>query len=171
MDYTKELADAVAARHGVGKATKKMWRHRGVIPDKYLSDEPIAPAADLSDPANRRLLEICEHPAVAPAKFRFAPKYWHVQYKTYRIRLTDADMLNLKRELVELRNLLRKCQSMNDAKKIGDAIRKEPRLKPMIIAGSYRLYDRLRGKLHCDENTLAEIKTRLAIVYSEINPA
>ena len=39
------------------------------------------------------------------------------------------------------------------------------------IAGSMRLYDRLRGKLHCDEEMLAEIKQRLAIVYAEINPA
>ncbi len=170
MKFTEEHAATLAARHNIPATTVKMWRHRGRIPDRYLS-ESISPPANLSDPRIRRLLGICDHPAICTGKFRFAPKYWHSQLREKKFRLTVEHVVNLNREIVELRNTLRKCQDLRDAVKIGNVLRNEPRLKPVNIAGSMRLYDRLRGKLHCDEEMLAEIKQRLAIVYAEINPA
>lgn len=168
--YTKHLAATLAARHNIPATTVKMWRRRGRIPDRYLS-ESISPPADLSDPKVRRLLTIADHPAICPGKFRFAPKYWHSQLREKKFRLTVEHVVNLKREIVELRNTLRRCRDLRDAVKIGDVLRNEPRLKPVNIAGSMRLYDRLRGKLHSDEEMLNEIKRRIAIVYSEVNPA
>lgn len=170
MKFTEQDAATLAARHNIPATTVKMWRRRGRIPDRYLSEQ-ISPPADLSDLKVRRLLDICDHPAICPGKFRFAPKYWHSQIREKKFRLTVEHTVNLKREIVELRNLLRKCQDLRDAVKIGDVLRNEPRLKPVNIAGSIRLYDRMRGKLHCDDERLAEIKQRLAIVYAEINPA
>ena len=171
MKYTDELAREIASRHNVTAGQIKIWKHRGRIPDRYNSDTPRPEPADLDDLKVKRLLEVCAHPAIAPSKFRTMPAHWWTQHRSGDFRLTVEHVTNIRRELVELRNLLRRVRDMRSPQQMFQAVKAEKRLHPFNLVGSHRLYDRLRGRLHCDETTLEEIRACMARTYSEINPA
>lgn len=171
MKYTDELAREIASRHNVTAGQIKIWKHRGRIPDRYNSDTPRPEPADLDDLKVKRLLEVCAHPAIAPSKFRTMPAHWWTQHRSGDFRLTVEHVTNIRRELVELRNLLRRVRDMRSPQQMFQAVKAEKRLHPFNLVGSHRLYDRLRGRLHCDENMLEEIRACIARTYSEINPS
>ena len=110
-------------------------------------------------------------PDNSPTKFRTMPAHWWTQHRSGDFRLTIEHITNIHRELVELRNLLRKMRDMRSVENIFKAVKAEKRLHPFNLVGTHRLYDRLRGRLHCDETTLEEIRACIARTYSEINPA
>lgn len=37
MEYDKTKADEISAKYNIGKATVATWKHRNIIPDKYVS--------------------------------------------------------------------------------------------------------------------------------------
>lgn len=171
MKYTDELAREIASRHNVTAGQIKIWKHRGRIPDRYNSETPLPEAANLEDKKVQRVLQVCAHPVIAPTKFRTMPAYWWTQHRSGDFRLTVEHITNIRRELVELRNLLRKVRDIRSAEQMFQAVKAERRLHPFNLVGSHRLYDRLRGRLYCDETTLEEIRACIARTYSEINPA
>ena len=140
-----------------GKTTQHRWQ-------KNETDLPKNPAK-----ANR-IIEILKKDFMAPTKFRTIPRYWWENYQKGEMRLTETIYTNLKREIVEIRNLLRSCQQEKTAKKIGEKIKADGRLHPMLIIQDKRLYDQLRGKTLHNEDALAQIKIKIAVAYAAINP-
>jgi hypothetical protein len=140
-----------------GKAMPHRWQ-------KNETDLPKNPAkAD-------RIIEILKKDIMAPTKFRTVPRYWWENHQKGEMRLTETIYINLKREIVEIRNLLRECQKMKTAKQIGDALRAEKRIHPFIIVDGHKLYDQLRGKTQPNEQYLKEIKIKLSVAYAALNP-
>lgn len=170
--YTPEEAARIAASFpSVTPGMLKVWKSRGRIPARFYSENPeMEQPLPANDPAVKRMIEVLSHAAIAPTKFRAVPEYWWQNYHKGKMVITKTTLVNLKREVVELRNLLRKCQGMSDIVKIGDALRAEKRLHPFNVIADQRLYDRVRGRIHASAEDFAATKLKIAAVYAAINP-
>lgn len=132
IPYTDELADAIIAEHRLATSVKRVWKNRGHIPGDYL-DENRDASAKLSDndPEYSRFIDILSRPEIAATKFRtLGQKGSDVQRG--KDRMTEAERIGFKTEIVELRNKLRKAKDVPTAGNLKAAL-SDIRLHPTNI--------------------------------------
>ncbi len=107
IPYDDALADAIIAQHGLNPSVKKVWKSRGHIPGDYL-DENRDDSAKLTDraPELQRFREILNRPEIAVSKFRTLGAKG-TDIARGKDRMTEAERIAFKAEVVEIRNRLR----------------------------------------------------------------
>lgn len=162
--YDDALADAIIAANGLRPEAKKVWKSRGHIPGDYL-DENRDESAKINDrdPEYQRIREILGRPEIASSKFRsLAQKGVDVQRG--KDRMTEAERLGFKTELIELRNKIRLAKDAPTQRNLLAALT-DIRLHPTKIVPP-ALYDRIRRNSDLYEYEKKEAQFCLLALYN-----
>lgn len=132
MTYTDQLADEAIARWHLDPATKRVWKTRGSIPDKYFKE-----GGDYSPPVGSqhatdvmRMREIFALPEIAATKFQFGLRANDIMRGTARI--TEEEVVQFRTEVTQLRNKLRDGKDRN----LFNAALKDTRIHPTKLVGA-----------------------------------
>jgi hypothetical protein len=161
MNYTDEAADKIIQDFHLDEKTKKVWKFRGAIPDKYFQpDAAWSPPLDKATSTGvMRMREILALPEIASTKFAFGTRGTDI--RTGEARITEEELLQFKSEITQLRNKLR---SGIDRNTFLPAL-KDPRVHQTKII-SIRLYDRINRKMQLEKYEIEEAKFAFVRLYN-----
>lgn len=119
MIYTTETANAIAQLHGVNPSTLRVWKSRGGVPEKYFDRDGniIQPAlmkqaTDHQAGQVQRILKLRE---INAAKLTSITTTRYIDITRGLAALTESEVIEFKKEITQLRNLLRSVSAATTA--------------------------------------------------------
>lgn len=166
IEYTDELADAIISANNLRPSVKKVWKSRGHIPGDYL-DENRDDSQKLrdTDPEYRRFIEILSRPEIAASKFRTLGQKG-VDVQREKDRMSEAERLGFKTEIVEIRNKLRQAKDVPTPRNILAALT-DLRLHPTKIIDRL-LYSKLQKGGELTQFEKRDVQTAILALYNLI---
>lgn len=142
VEYTEELADAIITQFGLKHTVKRVWKSRGHIPGDYF-DENRDDTEKLSDrdPEYQAFIRILSRQEIAATKFRCLGKKG-ADIQRGKDRMTEAERLAFKAEIVEIRNALRLAKDVPTNRNLMRAL-SDVRLHPTKIIQT-NLYSKIQ---------------------------
>lgn len=132
IPFSEELAAEIIVRFNLKPEVKKVWRTRGHIPGDYFStDRDDSSKLSDRDPEYQAFIRILGRPEIASTKFRsLGQKGADVQRG--KDRMTEAERIAFKGEVVEIRNALRLAKDTPTLRNLKAAL-SDVRLHPTKI--------------------------------------
>ena len=162
MQYTDELADEIIAKFHLDPKTKRVWKNRNAIPDKYQDAEYSPPVSSQHNTDVMRMREIFALPEIANTKFQFGKRASDI--KDGQARITEEEIIQFKTEITQLRNKLRDGKDRNIFKPLLQDTRIHP-TKLLPIA----LYKRIvEGKVVITDSEKQEARLLFLRLYNLI---
>jgi len=164
IPYDDAQADDLIARHGLAPTVKKVWKSRGHIPGDYL-DPNRDDSEKLSDrdPEYQRFIEILSRREVAATKFRTLGRKG-ADVQRGKDRMTEAERLAFKAEVVEIRNKLRQAKDAPTQRNLKAALT-DVRLHPTNIIAS-NVYSKITGGYDLQPWELQEVRVAILALYN-----
>jgi len=159
MTYTDDLADEIIEKFHLDQKTKRVWKTRGAIPDKYANREYSPPVNKVVSTEVMRMREILALPEIASTKFAFDKRGRDIL--TGEARITEDEVIQFKSEVSQLRNKLRAGIDRNSFLPLLQDTRVHP---TKVIA--LRLYDRISRKMELGRQEKEEARFAFLRLYN-----
>lgn len=141
MKFEPNLAREIIQAYNLRQGLFKLWKHRGLIPDKYAKGyESVVVAPESS--TTQKLRSVLSMREIAHTKFRSFgnhPNYQNAHNRAVDVvkgsLFTKAEVLGIKQEITEIRNLCRMANRGGD-----NAIKKlltDVRVKGSVLTKHY----------------------------------
>lgn len=136
MEYTDELAEAVAAKNPIDPKTLRVWKTRGKIPDKYFDETGAIIKIDMetiSDAEAYHLRQLFETDHLNIVELKSITSQQRIDWMRGQGRFYKSWYIALKREIADLHNKFRKETAVATVEGKQRGLKKffaEPRIKP-----------------------------------------
>lgn len=163
--YTIELAKEVQEKFNIPDATLRTWKNRGYIPSKFFKKNYSKSKVVENNATTEKIRSILKFEEVASSKFRAFEGNRSFDVLSKKLLFRENEIITLKDEIVELRNLLRKCMKSTSTKNL-KALSEDRRLMHSKILGrsAYAYFLQMN---HVDKYE-DEVKLNVSALYNRI---